>query len=248
MGCGGLLTQSDARVRMWLGTPVKTGLRKVAYPVYLENSEALLGYECRVSFPTSILAYEGATRGLGQGQADEFFGATERSTNRGVIRLGNVLSLNLSTSLGQGVYEVGRLVFRQVGQARGTIRGPELVSGKFVCVDMSAGEASVGEAPYQIEAGAAGVESFMASAAPNPTAGSTSIRYGVPVAGRVEIVIFNTAGQVVRSLAGGEVDAGVHEAVWDGCNAKGEVVPNGIYFCRISTSERTEMRKVVIVR
>lgn len=248
MGCGGPLAQSDARVRIWLGGPVKAGLRKVAYPVYLENSEALLGYESTVSFPTGMLAYEGVTRGPGEGQADEFFSAAERAARRGVVRLGNVVSLDLSTSLEQGVHEVGRLVFRQVGQSKGTMNGPELVSGKFVSVGMAVGEASIVESPHQIEAGAAGVESFMVSAAPNPTGGSTSIRYGVPVAGSVEVVIFNTAGQVVRSLGGGEVEAGMHEVVWDGCNARGEAVPNGIYFCRISTSERTEMRKVVIVR
>lgn len=248
MGCGFPLARSDARVKMWLGTPVKAGLRKVAYPVYLENTQALLGYECTVSFPTSVLAFEGATREPDEGQTDEFFSAAERATKRGVVHLGNVLSLDLSASLGQGVHEVGRLVFRQVGQSKGTIRGPELVSGKFVSVGMSVGEARAVESPYQIEAGASGVESFMLTAAPNPTGGSTSIRYGLAEAGRVEIVIFNTAGQVVRSLGSGEVEAGMHEVVWDGCNARGEAVPNGIYFCRISTPDKTEMRKVVVVR
>ena len=91
-----------------------------------------------------------------------------------------------------------------------------------------AGTVAVEEASYQAPRALVG--------APNPFRGVTRIEYVVPFAGRVEIEIFDVAGQRVRMLARLERPAGRHEARWDGLDDSGRAVANGVYFCRMRAS------------
>ncbi|MFC1512384.1 hypothetical protein ACFL5H_04255, partial [Candidatus Latescibacterota bacterium] len=53
---------------------------------------------------------------------------------------------------------------------------------------------------------------------PNPFNPSTTISFTLPDAGYTELAVFNLAGQKIRTLVAGEMTAGAHEAVWDGCD------------------------------
>ncbi len=56
---------------------------------------------------------------------------------------------------------------------------------------------------------------------PNPFNPRTTIRFDLPAAGQVRLVVYDLAGRLVRVLVEGEVSAGSHEAVWDGRDATG---------------------------
>ena len=95
--------------------------------------------------------------------------------------------------------------------------------------------------------------------APNPFNPTTTIRFTVPQSGNVNMAIYDASGRHVRTLIDGHVDAGYHEAVWDGADALGRHASSGVYLYRLTTgahaersptsAERTTLvRKMVLVR
>jgi len=85
----------------------------------------------------------------------------------------------------------------------------------------------------------------------NPDVGQTEIRYYLPAASDVEIMIFTATGEKVRQMhfgAGGPGgQAGVNGGVfWDGRNGEGVVVLNGVYVAVIKVAEGGLTAKVKI--
>jgi hypothetical protein len=68
---------------------------------------------------------------------------------------------------------------------------------------------------------------------PNPFNPSTTIRYELPVNGKVSLKIYNTLGQEVRTLVNSYQSSGKHEAMWNGKDVKGNAVSSGIYIYRM---------------
>lgn len=83
---------------------------------------------------------------------------------------------------------------------------------------------------------------------PNPFNPSTTIRYQLPQAGEVRLVIYNLVGQPVRTLLNARVEAGVHNQVWDGRDDRGEEVSSGVYLYRLTANGYTRSRKMVLIR
>ncbi len=85
---------------------------------------------------------------------------------------------------------------------------------------------------------------------PNPFTGTTRMAYAVTgaAAERVEISIYNTSGQRVRTLLNGTRSPGRHEAVWDGRDEKGSAVPAGVYFYRAVIGNRSIVSRVTFLR
>jgi len=68
---------------------------------------------------------------------------------------------------------------------------------------------------------------------PNPFNLNTTIRFSLPVAAHAAVDIYNIHGQKVRSLADGDVRAGVHSLAWNGADDLGRTVPSGAYVYRV---------------
>jgi hypothetical protein len=85
---------------------------------------------------------------------------------------------------------------------------------------------------------------------PNPTSGSSTIRYALPTASRVNISVYDVSGRHVRTLVDANLPAGTHQAVWDGHQDRtgGRMAKSGTYFIRYSVAGHSESRRVVIVR
>lgn len=83
---------------------------------------------------------------------------------------------------------------------------------------------------------------------PNPFNPSTEIKFLAPRAGTVSIDVFNVAGQLVRKVFAGEVEPGVRHVTWDGRDESGRDVGSGVYFYRLSTAERVDTGKMLLVR
>ncbi len=71
---------------------------------------------------------------------------------------------------------------------------------------------------------------------PNPFNPSTQIRFSLPVASGVHLVVYNVLGQEVATLMNGAVPAGQHIVVWDGRNGAGAPVSSGVYFYRLQAN------------
>ncbi len=83
---------------------------------------------------------------------------------------------------------------------------------------------------------------------PNPFNPSTMIRYSLPQAGIVKLVVYDILGREVRTLVNGAMSAGQQETEWDGKNSNGKTVGSGIYFYRLTAGRFTATRKMTLVK
>jgi hypothetical protein len=83
---------------------------------------------------------------------------------------------------------------------------------------------------------------------PNPFNPSTTISYRLPMAGQVEIKIYNVKGQLVRTLIGENQTAGQHSVQWDGCDNQGRKATSGIYLYQLKTENWSDAKKMVLMR
>ena len=71
---------------------------------------------------------------------------------------------------------------------------------------------------------------------PNPFNPSTQIKYQLPVAAQVKLIIYNMLGRMVRTLIDDEKSAGFYTVQWHGVNDRGVQAASGLYFYRIASS------------
>jgi len=79
--------------------------------------------------------------------------------------------------------------------------------------------------------------------APNPFNPATVIRYDVPEACVVRLMVYDVLGREVDVLVDGETKAGHHTAVWEAQEAA-----SGIYFVRMQAGDFVQVRKMVVIR
>jgi len=83
---------------------------------------------------------------------------------------------------------------------------------------------------------------------PNPFNPSTKISFALPTRGLVDLRVFDVRGALVRTLATGELDAGMHDYMWTGMSDEGVQVPSGVYFYRLRTAEGDITRSMTLVK
>ncbi len=83
---------------------------------------------------------------------------------------------------------------------------------------------------------------------PNPFNPVTFIKYAIPKREKVEIIIYNTLGQKVRTLLLKDQDPGYYTAVWDATNDFGHEVSSGLYFYGIKAGKYNAIKKMVLLR
>ncbi len=86
---------------------------------------------------------------------------------------------------------------------------------------------------------------------PNPFNTGTVIRFWLWDVGSpqsVSLVIYNLAGQRVRTYHWHELGPGEHSIYWDGCDDLGREVGSGMYLYYLTTPEHTRARKMILLR
>jgi arabinogalactan endo-1,4-beta-galactosidase len=83
---------------------------------------------------------------------------------------------------------------------------------------------------------------------PNPFNPTTSIRYSIPRRSKVTISIYNILGQVIKILANGTQEAGLHSTSWNGTDESGKPTVSGMYFLRLSADGVSKFRKIVVMK
>jgi hypothetical protein len=86
------------------------------------------------------------------------------------------------------------------------------------------------------------------SAAPNPFSGATRIEYSLTQRAVAELVVYDVVGRRVATLFTGQLEAGLHTAMWDGRTDSGSLAPAGIYQCVVQTAAGRESRSLVLSR
>jgi hypothetical protein len=93
----------------------------------------------------------------------------------------------------------------------------------------------------------AGVLSLSA-ASPNPFGAATAIAFALPQAGPARLGVYDMTGRLVRTLAAGQLGAGIHRYNWDGADDQGHAVPGGVYLYRLEAEGRRLTGKVMALR
>ena len=83
---------------------------------------------------------------------------------------------------------------------------------------------------------------------PNPFNPSTTIRFELPQAAGVQLEVYDLLGQKIRTLVDASLSAGVHSAVWDGRDGRGQTLGNGVYFYRLQAGEYAQMRRMMLLK
>ncbi len=96
--------------------------------------------------------------------------------------------------------------------------------------------------------GALPTEFSLAQNYPNPFNPTTAIEFNLPKPAVVSLTVYNVLGQKVTTLIDESLSAGNKRVVWDGTDSSGRTVQSGVYFYRISTSEFTETRKMLMMK
>jgi beta-glucanase (GH16 family) len=84
--------------------------------------------------------------------------------------------------------------------------------------------------------------------APNPAAGQARLAFELPRAMPVLLRVHDVAGRPVRTLARGDLAAGRHAAQWDGRDADGRLVAEGVYVVVLETPEGRRSRRMTLLR
>ncbi|HUF10188.1 MAG TPA: fibronectin type III domain-containing protein [Rhodothermales bacterium] len=78
---------------------------------------------------------------------------------------------------------------------------------------------------------------------PNPFNPSTTIRYNLPEAADVELIVLDALGRVVDDLGSRRTAPGAHTVMWDAGSR-----PSGIYFVRMEAKGYVGLRRMVLLR
>jgi hypothetical protein len=87
------------------------------------------------------------------------------------------------------------------------------------------------------------------NARPNPFNPSTTIDFALPQAGRAHLLIYDSAGRLMRRLVDVQLDAGEHSVTWDGRDEAGRALGSGTYFFELRLEGRSiDTQKVVLLK
>jgi len=90
--------------------------------------------------------------------------------------------------------------------------------------------------------------SFLGANYPNPFNPTTTIGFGLNESGNVKISVFNSRGQLVRTLVNGTMQAGMHNVVWNGMDDSNRPLGSGIYFIKMQTRNLEQTTRAIMVK
>ena len=78
---------------------------------------------------------------------------------------------------------------------------------------------------------------------PNPTFGDFTVQYGVPVKGRVKLMLCDAQGRVESVIRDGELNPGYYR---EALKKEGRALPAGIHFMVLVQNGKRATRKLVL--
>lgn len=89
------------------------------------------------------------------------------------------------------------------------------------------------------------VEKGFLRAAPNPFSNRTCMTFSLSTDTEVQVVLYNIAGQRIKTVLDGMMSSGIHTITIDGYDESGEVLPAGVYLFQLRTQETTEYGRLI---
>lgn len=83
---------------------------------------------------------------------------------------------------------------------------------------------------------------------PNPFNMNTLIRFSIPAGGDANLDIYDLLGRRVCSFELNNLNAGLHEIVWNGRNIDGESLASGIYFYKLKFDGLSQTKRMTLIK
>lgn len=83
---------------------------------------------------------------------------------------------------------------------------------------------------------------------PNPFNPSTTITFELPHGGNVQVSVYNSLGQLIRSLVDEQRGPGSQSVVWDGRDNVGSIVASGTYFYQVQIGDLVQVKKMLLLK
>ena len=212
----------------------------IRIPVVIDNMTAIEGIDISIAFDKEVLHLSGLTLG---GILAENDYAVESNLKEGKI----VIYAQKELVSGAGVFAFMDFdVIGEVGSSseiyltRFDVNETE-ASGGFNVLDS---ENETVTRRLQVNVGQTLLEKFaLYTNNPNPFSTRTLIQYDLPKDTHVIIQVYNVKGQLIEELVNGVESAGRKQIEWNTKDSS-----SGIYFCRLSTENKTIIKKMVLMR
>lgn len=113
------------------------------------------------------------------------------------------------------------------------------IVGIMVVNSLAQIEVAYDDSPTQVVA-----SSFsLSDAYPNPFNPVTTMELVMPVAGNMQVEVYNLLGQSVATLASGYMNANTYTLTWDASN-----VSSGVYFVKAQAAGFTKIQKLMLIK
>lgn len=83
---------------------------------------------------------------------------------------------------------------------------------------------------------------------PNPFNPSTTIEYSVQTTDNIQIKIYNSLGQLVKTLVNETKTPGEYSSIWNGKDDNGSLVASGTYFYQVQTKDFVSSKKMILLK
>jgi len=111
------------------------------------------------------------------------------------------------------------------------------------------GSTPVSVKPEQMEGDELTLHSFaLYPSYPNPFNPRTSIRFRLPTAGHVKLVVYGIGGQEVATLIDEFRQAGTFEYNWPAVDARGKELVSGVYFVRLQSKPYDKTIRLLLLK
>ncbi len=91
-------------------------------------------------------------------------------------------------------------------------------------------------------------QNYVMNIFPNPFRTGTNVSFSIPRDAQVTIKVFNTRGQLVRTLVRNDMSKGTHQINWDGIDGSGKMLASGIYIIQLESSGENIVQKVMLLK
>lgn len=140
---------------------------------------------------------------------------------RSAVLDGNLTTVHLTTS----AHESGQEYTLTVSHINDRASTPNELNSASKTYKFSSGNGDLNDNPD----GSAPQTFTLFQNYPNPFNPETEIRFLLDKERNVELKVYNTVGQLVKTLTKSKMSGGYHTLIWDGTNEKGRNVPSGVY-------------------
>jgi hypothetical protein len=83
---------------------------------------------------------------------------------------------------------------------------------------------------------------------PNPFNPTTTIDFSVPKTGVVNVSVYNSIGQLIKTLTDQNYVPGTYQLTWNGMNNAGVGVASGVYFYKLTSQSYVRTMKMMLLK